>query len=199
MPSQAEVRRAELARERRSRPVSVLAIRLAELNRLLTDRHRGEVLQDDDDGRHDAETVAHHLARCSGNPRRRIESWLHHRTPWMPETERAAIIDRATTKTRRWRADTLAKRLNLTAVDRQRLRITTIGAVDANREARAAARARNKRKRDRDRARDRRRAAGRQTRDQYLATKLSRARPWIAQGISRRTWERRRETPQVAH
>ncbi|GLI93604.1 hypothetical protein [Methylocystis echinoides] len=32
----------------------------------------------------------------------------------------------------------------------------------------------------------------RQPRDQYLANALSRLRPWEAEGISRRTWERRR-------
>lgn len=38
----------------------------------------------------------------------------------------------------------------------------------------------------------RRRARGARTREEYEANCLSRTRPWEAQGISRRTWERRR-------
>ena len=51
-----------------------------------------------------------------------------------------------------------------------------------------------------DAARDerRRRKVGSKPRVAYLANSLSRSKPWEADGISRRTWERRRQKPAVA-
>ncbi len=192
MATQADARRAEINRERRRRPISIVALRLAELNRLLTDRHGGEVLADDDAGREDVMIVAHHLAGCNGDPSRSIVSWIALRAPWLTAEEVEAIVAAATAKPRRWRADTLARRLNLTEADRRRLRITTIGAVDLNREQRAAARQVRKRQRDRQRSAERRRVAGAMSRAEYIATSLTSIKPWIPAGISRRTWERRR-------
>lgn len=191
MATQAEVRRAELNRERRRRPVTMVALRLAELNRVLTDRHGGEVLADDDAGRDDVELVAHHLGQTQ-DPARRIASWIGLRAPWMREPEAETIIAHVIAKPIRWRADTLAKRLNLTDAERGRLRIKTIGAVDLDREQRAARRRDRKRDRDRDRATARRIAKGRKPRSIYLATALTVTEPWATEGISRRTWERRR-------
>jgi hypothetical protein len=201
--TQADIRRQERARERRQRPISILALRLAELNRLLTARHGGEVLADDDAGRDDVVLVAHHLARCDVDPARRIASWIQLRAPWMPAGEVEQVISRVTANPLRWRADSLARRLNLTEAERRRLRITTVGAVDCDREQRAAARLARKRERDRKRAADRRAAArllavGRKTRADYIATALSTTKPWKAAGISRRTWERRRRRARVA-
>jgi hypothetical protein len=68
------------------------------------------------------------------------------------------------------------------------LKIVTIGACDllkAERTARRKAKARQ-----RDEAR--RRTAGAETRAEYETNSLSKTRPWEAEGISRRTWERRR-------
>jgi hypothetical protein len=50
-----------------------------------------------------------------------------------------------------------------------------------------------KRKRERDRGERRRRAANAIDRQIYEANSLSRQRPWDAEGVSRRTWERRRK------
>lgn len=43
-----------------------------------------------------------------------------------------------------------------------------------------------------ERQRRKRAKAGCMTRDEYLATSLSRTKPWEALGIKRRAWERRR-------
>jgi hypothetical protein len=193
MPTQAEIRRAELDRERGRRPITILALRLAELNRLLTARHGGEVLADDDAGRDDVELVAHHLARGNGDPARRIASWIQLRAPWMAAAEREQLISRVTENPRRWRADSLARRLNLTASERRRLKLWTIGAVDCDRDQRAANRAARKRDRDRRRAASKRIADGRKPRADYRAAALTKIRPWAGAGISRRTWERRRD------
>jgi hypothetical protein len=192
MKSQAEIRRAERDRERGRRPVTILALRLAELNRLLTDRHRGELLSDDDSGRDDVLVVAHHLAHLAADPARKITSWIALRAPWMRPDEIAAVISTVLAKPRRWRADTLAKRLNVTQAERSRLRIKTIGACDATKLERAGMCRQRKLERQRERDRSRRRAAGRTPRAVYLVLALTNTRPWTADGISRRTWERRR-------
>ena len=73
MASQADIRREEIARERGRRRPTIVALRLAELNRLLTARY-GERLPDDDSGRDDVAIVAAHLAGCPGDPARRISA-----------------------------------------------------------------------------------------------------------------------------
>src|SRR5262249_32553936 len=78
-------------------------------------------------------------------------------------------------------------------MDRQRtaVGITTIGSIDVDRKQR------NRRRRERQRMNRerRRRARGARPRAEYLeANSLTRTKPWVAKGISRRTWYRRRGT-----
>jgi hypothetical protein len=47
--------------------------------------------------------------------------------------------------------------------------------------------------RDRERRARKRRERGIRTREAYLAKLASKPKPWIAEGVSRRTWERRRK------
>jgi len=130
--------------------------------------------------------MAHHLAMLGGDQRSRVTSWLSLWAPWMPTDEVMRLVDSVTTKTLRWRTDTLAARLGLTEAVRTRLRITTIGAIDMNKdereEARKARKVQAKRKK--------RRKQGTKPRDEYLAA-VKAAKPWEIDGISRRTWYRR--------
>jgi hypothetical protein len=188
----AEARRAELDRRYKKRdrpPVSLGAVRISELRRLYTDRY-GRVLPDDDAGRDEAVIMAHHIARRPGDHRRLITAWLSLWAPWMSPRETAGIITTVTANPIRWRADTLATRLNLTEADRRRLRITTIGAVDMTK----AERAKRRRERARLRKQRERRSQGAKSRTEYEANSISRNKPWITEGISRRTWYRRRGT-----
>jgi hypothetical protein len=82
----------------------------------------------------------------------------------------------------------LAKIMNSKEAERTMLGIRTIGAVDVSPEQRKA----NRKKRDRDRRARQRRDAKKPTRAEYLAANAkSREKPWLAEGISRRTWYRR--------
>ena len=173
-------------RQGEKKPFSMAAVRCAEIKRLFVDRY-GFVLPDDDAGREDARIMAHHLAMLGGDQRARVTSWLCLWAPWMPDDDVMRLVDAVTSKTLRWRADTLAARLGLTEAVRTRLHITTIGAIDLTKgereEARNARKVQAKRKN--------RRKQGTMPRDEYLAQSQSAAKPWEAQGISRRTWYRR--------
>jgi hypothetical protein len=107
------------------KPLSMAALRCAQLKRIWIDRY-GDVLPDDDAGRADARIMAHHLAGITGDQRNRVLAWLTVWAPWMSEDELAPLIEAVLSKPLRWRADTLAERLNLTEADRVRLGITTM-------------------------------------------------------------------------
>jgi hypothetical protein len=176
-------------RDRKREPVSLAALRVGDLKRLFVARY-GHELPDDDAGRDDALIMAHHLAR-QPNAERRIPAWLGLNAPWMNPREARDLTAKVLAKPLRWRADKLARRLNLHEAERQRLRITTIGAVDLDKAERKARR----KLRARQRKEERRRAKGAKPRAEYEARSLTRTKPWEALGMSRRTWYRRGTKP----
>jgi hypothetical protein len=181
---QAAIARRYAAKKREREPVSLAALRIAELRRLYTARY-GHALPDDDAGRDDALLMAHHLAKRP-EAERLIPAWLSLWCPWMAPDDVAAMTTKVVAKPLRWRADRLAARLNLNEAERRRLRITTIGACDLTRKDRLARR----KQRARDSQEARRRAAGAKSRAEYEANAVSRTKPWEALGMSRRTWYR---------
>jgi hypothetical protein len=193
-PRAIDLRRAEIERRYKQKkadkaPISLTALRIAELRRLFLDRY-GRTLPNDDAGRDDVLVMAHHIARRQGDAPKAIRSWIELSAPWMSSTETDVTVAAVLARPLKWRADTLAKRLRLTEAERRRLRICTIGAIDMTQAERKQAR--KLRQRQRDRAR--RRAQGAKPRGDYLANSLSRVKPWRALGISRAKWYRTRET-----
>ena len=170
-------------------PPNLATLRVAELGHLFSDRYgRGGqdyVLPDDDSGRDDAYLMCCHLANCPDAPEGIRRAWLRAHAPWLSKDERNGLLARPALK---WSADKLAERIGLTFQERQRLHIRTIGAIDMNKEQRAARRSALNRKAHMAA----RRANGAIPRAQYLAESTSGNRPWEAEGISRRTWYRRR-------
>ena len=74
---------------------------------------------------------------------------------------------------------------------RQVLGITMIGAYDADKRERR----RRRKERNRQSKETQRRQRGAKLRSEYEAKSISRSKPWVAEGISRRTWYRRFKTP----
>jgi hypothetical protein len=97
----------------------------------------------------------------------------------------AELIDEANATAPRRTPDELARFLGVTYASRQQAKAWTLGAVDVSRAERT------KRARARSRAKQqlKRRAAGAKPQSQSV----SRAKPWEQEGISRRTWYRRRK------
>jgi hypothetical protein len=98
------------------------------------------------------------------------------------------ILDLAKDQRRRCSADAVARFLGVTYAQRQRLKLTTIGAIDVNKRSRDLLRKRSRRRY----LERRRRAEGAETRAAYEGNSLMHTKPWEAEGISRRTWYRRK-------
>jgi hypothetical protein len=82
-----------------------------------------------------------------------------------------------------WKTQELGDHMNLTEADRQRIGIRTIGAIDMT----PAERKQQRKLRDKERKCAGRRAKGAKPHEESK----SRTKPWLADGISRRTWYRR--------
>ncbi len=170
-----------------SRTVPLASIRLREIERLITDMY-GPVLPDDDAGREIAmlalNTIAYKKAK---DPEWLMRDWIARRAPCINGEELDARICSVLGQPMRYRADTLAQELGLLYVDRQRLAITTIGAIDVPKEQRDELR----RERDKIRKRMKRRKAGAVPREQFEAESV-RAKA-AAEGINPSTWYRRQK------
>lgn len=105
-------------------------------------------------------------------------------------SEAEAVVQEASLTPKQMKADDLAKWLGVTYVARQLLGLTRIGAKDVGKRARKELRKRN----DRLAKERKRRELGALSQSQSL----SRTQPWQAEGISRRTWERRRNKSRTA-
>ena len=90
---------------------------------------------------------------------------------------------------RRWTADELAEALGLTYRHRTAMGITTIGAIDMNKAQREELRAVNSRKR----SEAWRRGQGAKSRAEYEARSETRTEPWKELGMSKRTYQRRKQ------
>jgi hypothetical protein len=169
-----------LARNRR--PFDLNEQRRKDIARLLVQRH--DRLPNAGDWITYVEAAAWHCPR--GNRRAALLQWLELVCAPL-SMRRRHVLDAILRRfpPRRLRADTIARLLKVTDAERTALRIRTIGACDVSKAERA------------ERSKQRRRVAEKQRR---LARgiiprerSLSRTKPWEAEGISRRTWERRRK------
>lgn len=173
---------------KRRSPMQLVALRLHDLARIFRSRY-GLTLPDDDAGREDLKIALHHLASLA-HPRSHIANWIDLWAPWLTAAEQKEIVGTALANPQHYKADGLAWRLRLKAEERRMLGVTTIGAIDENK----AARLKRRKLLDKQRKENIRRAKGAKPRKQYEAQSLSKAKPWLAQGISRRTWYRKRNS-----
>jgi hypothetical protein len=175
---------AKLRQHRRKRP-GIAVLRASEVNKILTGRY-GRQFPDDDAGRDDLFIWL--LARSHrGDGEPELRPFIRTKTPWMGESETAALLDRIYAAPTKLRADTWGRWLGLSDAVRTRLGITTIGAMDVPREQRQARRHARKVARRRELRRER----GVRSRAEYENSLLAKRRPWEAFGIKRRAWERR--------
>jgi hypothetical protein len=128
--------------------------RLTEIKKVLGDRY-GTQLPDDDAGRDDLRIFLEH---CSGtsNFAKTARNFCSLWAPWLSEQELEDLLREVHATARPYyTADEVARRLNVTYVERTRLGLTTIGSVDVD------ASERRERAKQRKRARERARRAAR--------------------------------------
>jgi hypothetical protein len=185
--------RVKLSKDERMR-----RLRLGDVRKLVRDRC-GSVLPDDDAGREYLKELLLPISLWPHEARRgrgRIEIWgptdkmrceIERWAPWMSGDEAQELLDDVNL-TPEWQrkptARTLGQRLNLTYAERARLFLRTIGPCDVTEKAMALMRRQKKRQQDKLRRQ-------KQPRAEYLAACSSQTQPWLALGISRRTYYRR--------
>lgn len=175
-------------KRKRPSPMQLVGLRMRDLCTLFRSRYSGHgQLPDDDAGREDLYIAINHLA-CLAHPRKHIADWIDSWAPWLTAGEQRDLVGRSLANPQRWTADQLAWRLRLTKEQRNMLAITTIGAIDEPK----AARTKRRREREKQRRKATRRANGALPRKLYEEQSISRTKPWIAEGISRASWYRRR-------
>jgi hypothetical protein len=161
--------------------------RLSNLRKLFRDRW-GRELPDDDAGRGDLEELLIPIS-LGANADLKMPCCIEVLAPWMPKAEAAALIDQVNQMPiyqRMVPAGPLGIRLNLTNAERERLRLWTIKPFDMTEEQLEEQR--------KLKAKLRRAKYRKQTRGEYLSNSISQTKPWLSEGISRRTWYRNRGT-----
>lgn len=119
------------------RTKSMAAIRLAELQRWLSDITGEGVELDPSKWAEDtARIFVHHfVVLADGN--RRASEWLATYCPWIETRDREYLITEANHCPLKWSADKLGWKIGLKDEQRARLKITTIGAIGITKEQRA--------------------------------------------------------------
>lgn len=182
-PEQIAARKYEVAKRYRrkskklaNRSRGMAAIRLSELTRWLDDAYgEGVELEPNDASYSIVRIMAHHIGALPDAPRR-ITRWSATYAPWISPRDLERLISEVVHCPIKWNADKLAWKIRLSDANRTRLKIRTIGAYDFTKEQRQARAKANRAKRDTIRR---------------PRTKQPVGQPWIALGISRRTWYRR--------
>jgi hypothetical protein len=160
-------------------------LRLGNLRTLFRYRY-GPVFPNDDAAREDLRELLLPIsvgANASIKMERAIEVWA----PWMAPDEATQLIDDINLTPiyhRKPTASTLGQRLRLTNAERERLRLWTIAAHDMTPEQAAEYR----RAKEAARKRRYRQSRGGKPRAEYEAAGINQIKPWLALGISRRTW-----------
>jgi hypothetical protein len=167
--------------------------RLGDLWKLIENRYGSRVLPNDDAGRSDLFELLLVIS-LGERPAAKMQNTIETAAPWMQADEAEAEVAHITValdRHERWCSPReLGERLNLRDCERQLYGIRHIRPIDVSDDDLIARR----KARNRDRKRVLRRLEGARSRVDFLANCLSRQKPWLAQGISRRTWYRRRGT-----
>jgi hypothetical protein len=160
-------------------------------------RHRyGYQLPNDDAGIEDLWLLLQNVSLAGAGKEKKIRAVIETWAPWLSEEEAQKRIDflgLLTTYELTPTAQELGERLRVTNAERLALKLwqfKPIDATDEELEQQCKARRREKR-------RAKLRAQGAMPRQQYLGSSVEASKPWQAQGISRATWYRKRETGHV--
>jgi hypothetical protein len=154
------------------------------------------LLPDDDSGRADLFEILCVTSLALKAPAQKMAHTIETLAPWLSSVEAQHMIDHIQSipifeRTRTARH--LGDNMRLLNSEREALRLWRMLPADMTDDQLAEQR----KAKSRTRRAAKRRKCGAKTREQYLSDLASRPKPWIAEGIHRRTWERRRTARSV--
>ena len=159
-------------------------MRLREVEKVIKARH-GAIVPETDDGDLYIRAAAF---SCTGQD---VRQWCARWALWASPELIAQIAAASAKKRHMMSANGVAGLLLVTMEERTRLGLNTIGACDMSLAERKALMKQRKLERDRVLVETKRRAAGKQSRNSYLAEhSASRDKPWLPAGMSRAKWYR---------
>jgi hypothetical protein len=180
------------ARERSQTPRQIAIFRngkrLRDIAKLITARRRSNFLEHckRENISKLVAVIAHHCPLSVS-----LENWLPSWVQQHFQCPTEYLLEAAKLPRRSYTGDEIAEELGVTFEERQRLKLWSFGACDISAKERRNRVKADKKRRDRERAAQRRRRAGAKPH----AQSLSREKPWVAEGISRKTWYKRRKQP----
>jgi hypothetical protein len=175
-----------------SKRETIRRLLVGDLRRVYHHRY-GPALPDDDAGREDLELILMPISLAPKAAAEKMKYQIEILAPWMPEPVAAALIDNLMQLPLWYRRPSfkeVGERIRLTNAEREMFKAWRIAPVDMT--AADMAEQRKAKKKARDTLR--RRQAGVISRQAYLANAKTRQKRWEAEGISRATWYRQRET-----
>lgn len=172
-------------------PYSIENHRMREIEKIIRHRHGRGI--PDPVGTDDVDLCLNYLRAVALTPESQsATSWALVWAPWADPVTLNLIDQAASGRKKMPPADAVAKMLFVRLKERTLLGLKTIGACDVSKADREIGAKERKRERDRNRQEQKRRELGRVDRKSYEAASLTKLQPWLEEGISRRTWERRR-------
>ena len=169
---------------------TIRRLRYGDLIRLFRFRW-GHVLPEDDFGWGDLWLLVSNVSLAAKEPQKKMRHAIELWAPWMPSDTREDYVRHVwglDIYQRTQTGEEIGSLLGLTNAERQELKLWRFLPIDATREEIDAQRkARRSEKR-----RAKLRAKGVRSREAYLTELKSKPKPWEAEGVSQRTWQRRR-------
>jgi hypothetical protein len=169
------------------------------LRKLFTHRYakNGHVFTDDCAGRDDLFLLLCFASLAPSGGHKKIKHIIETQAPWMKPDEAEALADHVNLLTdyeKNFNSRELGERVGLTNAERERLSLWPIKPFDMTDEQLAEQRKAKSRQRRAIKRRDK----GVRTKEAYLAELASRPKPWLDEGISQRTWQRRQQKNRAA-
>jgi hypothetical protein len=166
-------------------------VRYGDVLKLIRHRYGAAGVPNDDAGRPDLMALLWLASAASEGAEKKVRNCIEIFAPWMEAKEVEDLMEHIAMTPDYEKAQTseaLGRVLHVTNVERERLRLWSIRPCDLTAEE-FSAQSKEKKRANRE---AQRRNKGIRSRQEYLAELASRPKPWLAEGISRRAYERRK-------
>jgi hypothetical protein len=175
----------------------VRRLRYGHVLKLIRFRYGAAGVPDDDAGRPDLMELIWLASSAPAGAEKKVRDCIELYAPWMGEDEKRDLVEHVAMTPTYEKAKTsqeLGNKLLLSNADRERLKLYSIRPCDLTpEEFEKQSKARKKVSRAAQRRRD-----GARTWEEYLAERRNKPKPWLAEGISQRQWQRKQKACRAA-